>query len=84
MSDSCCDSGLIHSARRRRVLWAVLWINAVMFVVELTAGFVAESVALQADSLDMLGKPVHLLALSWRAGWCDADQDLSSGEKGNG
>jgi Co/Zn/Cd efflux system component len=55
MSDSCCDPGEIHSARRRRVLWAVLWINAVMFVVELTAGLVAESVALQADSLDMLG-----------------------------
>jgi Co/Zn/Cd efflux system component len=55
MSDSCCTPGEIHSARRRRVLWAVLGINAVMFVVELTAGLVAESVALQADSLDMLG-----------------------------
>lgn len=55
MADACCSPGEIHSARRRRVLWAVLGINAVMFVVELTAGLLAESVALQADSLDMLG-----------------------------
>lgn len=55
MSDACCTPGEIHSARRRRVLWAVLGINAFMFVVELTAGLIAESVALQADSLDMLG-----------------------------
>lgn len=55
MGDACCSPGEIHSARRRRVLWAVLIINAVMFVVELTAGLLAESVALQADSLDMLG-----------------------------
>lgn len=29
------------------------------------------------DSLDMLGKPVRLLALSWRAGWCDAGRLLT-------
>ena len=28
MSDACCNPGAIHSARRRRVLWAVLGINA--------------------------------------------------------
>lgn len=37
------------------MLWAVLGINAAMFVVELSAGLFAGSVALQADSLDMLG-----------------------------
>jgi Co/Zn/Cd efflux system component len=37
------------------VLWLVLAINAVMFLVELGAGILAGSVALQADSLDMLG-----------------------------
>ena len=39
----------------RRVLWAVIAINAAMFVVELAAGFAAGSMALKADSLDFLG-----------------------------
>src|SRR5262245_54565049 len=39
----------------RRVLWAVLAINAVMFSVEISAGFAAGSAALQADALDFLG-----------------------------
>ena len=55
MSDSCCEPSALATGRRRRVLWIVLGINATMFVVELTAGLLAESVALQADSLDMLG-----------------------------
>jgi Co/Zn/Cd efflux system component len=42
-------------ARYRRVLWAVLAINAGMFVVEVAAGLVAGSVSLQADALDFLG-----------------------------
>lgn len=55
--DHCCPDSpdLAHDARRRRVLWLVLAINAIMFVVELSAGLLAGSVALQADSLDMLG-----------------------------
>src|SRR5437773_7237225 len=39
----------------RRVLWAVLAINALMFVVEIGAGLAAGSAALQADALDFLG-----------------------------
>ena len=39
----------------RRVLWAVLAINAAMFAVEVIAGLVAGSAALQADALDFLG-----------------------------
>ncbi len=38
----------------RRVLWAVLAINAVMFAVEIGAGLAAGSAALQADALDFL------------------------------
>ena len=53
--DSCCSTDIVGDGRRRRVLWAVLAINATMFVVELVAGYIAGSVALQADSLDMLG-----------------------------
>jgi cation diffusion facilitator family transporter len=40
-------------ARERRALWAVLAINAAMFVIELAAGLVAQSTGLVADSLDM-------------------------------
>ena len=39
----------------RRALWTVIGINAVMFVVEMTAGALAGSQALQADALDFLG-----------------------------
>ena len=55
----CCDdkSCEIEALRGRQssTLKAVLGINASMFVVELTAGLLAGSVALIADSLDMLG-----------------------------
>jgi Co/Zn/Cd efflux system component len=39
----------------RRVLWAVLAINAGMFAVEVVAGVAAGSASLQADALDFLG-----------------------------
>jgi Co/Zn/Cd efflux system component len=39
----------------RRVLWAVLLVNAAMFAVEVGAGFAAGSASLQADALDFLG-----------------------------
>lgn len=38
----------------RRALWAVIAINGLMFLVELTAGALAGSRALQADALDFL------------------------------
>jgi Co/Zn/Cd efflux system component len=41
-------------ATESRTLWVLLAINAVMFVVELVAGWLAESTGLLADSLDML------------------------------
>jgi Co/Zn/Cd efflux system component len=39
----------------KRVLWVVIFINAAMFVVEMSAGKLAGSQALQADALDFLG-----------------------------
>lgn len=39
----------------KRALWAVIAINAVMFFVEIYAGALAGSQALQADALDFLG-----------------------------
>ncbi|WP_019882021.1 MULTISPECIES: cation diffusion facilitator family transporter [unclassified Methylophilus] len=59
---SCCeDKGCEVTALREshgRVLWAVLVINAVMFVVEAYSGIVAHSTSLLADSLDMLGDAI--------------------------
>jgi Co/Zn/Cd efflux system component len=62
MGASCCDhdSGAgpqnrPDDAAYRRVLWAVLALNATMFVVEVAAGLAAGSASLQADALDFLG-----------------------------
>lgn len=61
MADCCCSPPPLeldpHRGNRtyRRVLWAVLGINAVMFMVEIGAGLAAGSASLQADALDFLG-----------------------------
>ena len=47
--DAAADAGF------RRVLWVALAVNAVMFVVEVVAGWIAGSVALEADALDFFG-----------------------------
>lgn len=39
----------------KRILWAVIFINAAMFIIEMSAGKLAGSQALQADALDFLG-----------------------------
>ena len=61
MSASCCGNdvrfeGLSPDYKRR--LWAVIAINAAMFVIEMAAGALAGSRALQADALDFLGDTV--------------------------
>jgi Co/Zn/Cd efflux system component len=48
------ETGGGTDATESRTLWVLLAINAVMFVVELVAGWLAESTGLLADSLDML------------------------------
>ena len=58
MSADCCDHGGTFeglSADYKRRLWLVIVINASMFLVEISAGAVAGSQALQADALDFLG-----------------------------
>jgi Co/Zn/Cd efflux system component len=58
MADCCNDKACEIEALRNRqssTLKIVLSINAVMFAAELTAGLLASSVSLVADSLDMLG-----------------------------
>ncbi|WP_181893308.1 cation transporter [Falsiruegeria mediterranea] len=54
----CCNhdtkfDGLSSDYKRR--LWLVIAINAIMFAVEMGAGHMARSQALQADALDFLG-----------------------------
>jgi Co/Zn/Cd efflux system component len=61
---------------QRRVLGVVLAINLAMFVLEVVAGWTAQSVALQADALDFFGDSVNYAvalyvlgrSLAWRAG----------------
>lgn len=68
MAGCCCNENDAHLQHMReqqaRMLWAVLAINAIMFVVEFTAGWWSGSTALMADSLDMLGDAmVYALSL---------------------
>jgi Co/Zn/Cd efflux system component len=78
MSAHCCHTQppatQMHSAYRR-VLWLVMLINAGMFMIEISSGLRAGSVALLADSLDFLGDTgnyaislfVLSMSLPWRA-----------------
>lgn len=82
MSDDCCSrkgdtiAKLGRKAEQRRVLLIVMAINFVMFVAEFGGGLIAQSSALMADSVDMLGDAVvyaiSLYALTrgprWEAG----------------
>ncbi|MBD3646395.1 MAG: cation transporter [Pseudomonadales bacterium] len=76
MSDCCNDTACEIEklqARQAGTLKAVLAINLVMFGVELTAGIIASSTALLADSLDMLGDTLvygfSLYVVAKNAGW---------------
>jgi Co/Zn/Cd efflux system component len=58
MGADCCGQSVKFdglSADYKRRLWLVIAINAAMFVVEMGAGAMAGSRALQADALDFLG-----------------------------
>lgn len=61
--DACGCSGGVPvfdglDPRYKRVLWAVIGLNAAMFVVEMAMGHVAGSQALKADALDFLADTV--------------------------
>lgn len=76
----CCSGGCSASKppvdpRYRHILWIALWVNALMFGVELVAGWASSSVALLADAVDFLGDAANygislfVLALApiWRS-----------------
>jgi Co/Zn/Cd efflux system component len=56
MDECCAVRDVPHE--QRRVLYAVLWINAAMFLAESIGGLMAHSTALVADSVDMLGDAI--------------------------
>ncbi len=65
MSPSCCENKseeleILRQGQKSVLIW-VLIINAVMFVVEFAFGFISQSTALMADSLDMFGDATGLL-----------------------
>lgn len=73
MSDCGCHESAEALSRnndhaRRRVLWIVLAINLVLFAGEFSAGWWAESSALQADSLDSLGDALVYVLSLWVLG----------------
>jgi len=58
MAGCSCSDGIKFdglSAGYKRALWAVIAINATMFLVEMGAGVLSGSQALKADALDFLG-----------------------------
>ena len=57
MSDCGCEIE-IKDQSQKRVLYWLLTINALMFVIEISFGWIAESTALIADSLDMLADAI--------------------------
>lgn len=60
--DHCCENKTTEllqlKTKQGNVLKIVMVINLVMFGIEFTSGFLAQSTALMADSLDMLGDAI--------------------------
>lgn len=80
MSADCCQHDHDHadasnSPGYRRVLWIALAVNALMFAVEIGAGFRSGSVSLLADAIDFFGDAANYgltlavlgMGLAWRA-----------------
>src|SRR6187402_2262128 len=57
MSDCGCEVEITNNSQKQVLYW-LLGINALMFVVEFSVGWVAQSTALIADSLDMLADAI--------------------------
>ncbi|WP_137173336.1 cation transporter [Massilia sp. HP4] len=74
-SGPCSSSTPPPDGRYRKVLWAALFINFLMFGVELASSMAAGSVSLLADSVDFLGDAANYavslfvlgMAMAWRS-----------------
>ena len=78
MADYCndaCSTRVASTPRYRRALWIALWVNALMFCVEIAGGIMAGSVSLLADAVDFAGDAANYglslavlaMGLVWRA-----------------
>jgi cation diffusion facilitator family transporter len=84
--DTCCaekaEELTTLRGKHQNVLFTVLVINAVLFVVEAAAGLLANSTALLADALDMLGDSLvygFSLYVLWRSAAWKASAALLKG-----
>lgn len=85
MSAGCCHNQMPFdgmSAGYRRRLIAVIAINAVMFVVEMTAGQLSGSQVLQADALDFFADSLTYAASLWAIGMSLRTRSLVALAKG--
>lgn len=65
MSNCCGAAPTAADSGLRRVLLVALSLNAIMFVVELTAGMAADSSSLIADAVDFLGDASNYALSLW-------------------
>ncbi|MDO6386394.1 cation transporter [Uliginosibacterium sp. 31-12] len=73
--ETSCSTSTAPSPRFRRALWIALWVNALMFGVEIIGGLSSGSVSLWADAVDFAGDAANYalslavlsLGLVWRA-----------------
>lgn len=56
--ESEIQSGVSDQSTEKKLLWTVLFINSAFFVIEILSGFIAGSMGLVADSLDMLADAI--------------------------
>lgn len=63
MPGNCCGAGCTPadnvSPRYRKALWVALWINIVMFIVEIVGAFASGSASLLADAADFFGDALN-------------------------
>ncbi len=77
MSDHCCSppAGNAVDPRFRRILWIALFINVLMFIVEIVGSYASGSLSLLADAVDFFGDAANYgltlavlsMGLAWRA-----------------
>jgi Co/Zn/Cd efflux system component len=73
--DHACETGADTSPRYRHILWVALFINALMFFIEIGASVASGSSALLADAIDFFGDAANYgvslavlsMGLVWRA-----------------
>ena len=74
-SDNCGSNHAPENPRYRKALWVALFINALMFLVEIVGGLQSGSVSLLADAVDFAGDAANYgislavlsMGLLWRA-----------------